>query len=512
MVRLAVGFAALLGINKVNPQNDGWGGDENSNDVEDLDGYYKDGDYYIYKGDGYEYGGTTSSGNTGTESTGQQYEYYYEYENNGDINPFENNGAFGDATRAKKKGPKKGKKKVVKKKPSNNNKPKPKPKMTAYEKELAKLKELQTNHFSALNDMESGKSDYDDDYYVDMAEIYKNNQLSKPKSTPKEPPKPMKAPSKPKVAQQQSQTNSRTSSQSSQGPKKTQKTPNDYNYEMYRVTSGLNAIMQAVKKIVPDLKSHFEEDNSDHYATVSLLGADDPNETEEITVPVDRTTGSIVDPNNMSQANRNLFDYDTMTCEELGICTTTTQNKKTVKQQQAVAYTTYADEWNYTFQELEIINLQNYGCWCPKLLRERCDSALMGRPIDDLDRVCRDWFRCKRCASLAPYHCPIKKDYVYDVTHFNSAGAISCEAIKDDSCAYYNCLCDSDMVLDIISNIGMLNVTGIGVDVEECVRGDDWGGHVIDSCCGEFPNVTPYSSEKFICVDGKVHDLTYYLG
>ena len=207
-------------------------------------------------------------------------------------------------------------------------------------------------------------------------------------------------------------------------------------------------------------------------------------------------------------------------CKTYGICNSTTKKQKKRKKTkinavnkkdvQAIASLSRTGI-DHEFTGIEVINLQNYGCWCPKLLREKMSDALMGHPLDGLDRVCRDWWRCKRCASLAPYHCPIKKDYVYDVTHFNNAGAISCEGVQNDDCAYYNCLCDSEMALDIVANINMLNVTNIGVDPEDCVRPENIGGHVIDSCCvnEDFPDARPYSSDRFICVDGQVKDLTY---
>lgn len=165
---------------------------------------------------------------------------------------------------------------------------------------------------------------------------------------------------------------------------------------------------------------------------------------------------------------------------------------------------------DHTFTEPEIIELQNYGCWCPKLLREKESDALMGRPLDGLDLACREWFRCRRCSSLDPYYCNIHKDYDYDLEFFNVGGRLSCESLVDagSPCEYYNCLCDAQMVINMMEKIGELDPLKVGIDNDQCVRKErEGGGSTIDSCCGAFPFAKPYASGEEICIDNEIVDL-----
>lgn len=342
--------------------------------------------------------------------------------------------------------------------------------------------------------------------------------VPKPDTTPKPAAQQLAAGQRPQAATETYvSSNSRPVSQSGHAILKAMDIPNNQNKEFYKVVNPLNAIQQAIVNVLPDVTNHLSEPNTDGIAVVKIVGADIQNQYDEVEYLADKTTHTVLSESSMLDAKKSLASDD---CKNYGICTSADyavdynkyekvkkkQNKKENLKFQSVARTGVDHE----FTGVEIIELQNYGCWCPKLLREKWTDALMGVPIDGLDKICRDWWRCKRCTSLDPYHCPMKMDYVYDVTHFNNAGALSCEGIEDD-CTYYNCLCDQDMALNIVSNMHLLNVTWIGVEPEECVRTDVVGGVEIDSCCGDtFPNVTPYGSAQYICVDGEVHDMVYY--
>ena len=421
--------------------------------------------------------------------------------------------------------------------------------MADWEIEIAKLNELQVQHQIAMNQMNnmvettttdipytllSLHSAFDEDAQTFGPGFDKiQTAMTEPVRDRPEPPKP---PTK---------------------TKQSMKKASEFDYQIYHVKNPINAITQALSHIIPDIQRHLTSPNSDHQPFVSLVSPVEGNTDdsfEEVEVLVDPVTGEILDSNSLDQAFENNELFGAMAgaerglidkyadCKDYGICNSTTKKQKKRKKSKInsvnkgqynkfvakIQRNDTAEEINNNnnqsgggdvsqemvedFTAIMLINLQQYGCWCPKLLMEKSSDALMGHPIDGLDKVCRDWFRCKRCASLEPYYCPIKKDYSYDVTHFNNAGAISCENIIDDDCAYYNCLCDSEMALDIVANIGLLDVQNIGIDVEDCVRPENVGGHVIDSCCvdGDFPFVKPYSSDDQICVAGQVKDLTYF--
>ena len=56
----------------------------------------------------------------------------------------------------------------------------------------------------------------------------------------------------------------------------------------------------------------------------------------------------------------------------------------------------------------KILELQNYGCWCPKLVKEKKSDALCGETVDVIDGYCHDWARCKKCTTLHPYYSKIQ--------------------------------------------------------------------------------------------------------
>ena len=74
---------------------------------------------------------------------------------------------------------------------------------------------------------------------------------------------------------------------------------------------------------------------------------------------------------------------------------------------------------------------------------------------------------------------------------------LMCDHLSGDDCAYNRCLCDKEMGEQIMCKMDTFTDIHVGVDVEDCPRHNDADYCAPDSCCGEFPNVTPWSTISF---------------
>lgn len=86
---------------------------------------------------------------------------------------------------------------------------------------------------------------------------------------------------------------------------------------------------------------------------------------------------------------------------------------------------------------VDFLNLANYGCWCQKTANEK---PMMGVPIDEMDRLCRDYNKCLRCADCDNDVTPFSAD-------LNSANcSLECHADDGDACGQAKCECTSEFV------------------------------------------------------------------
>ena len=51
--------------------------------------------------------------------------------------------------------------------------------------------------------------------------------------------------------------------------------------------------------------------------------------------------------------------------------------------------------------------LSNHGCWCAKIADQGPTSASLGgnQPVDELDQICKDWARARRCSRATGSSC-----------------------------------------------------------------------------------------------------------
>jgi len=157
--------------------------------------------------------------------------------------------------------------------------------------------------------------------------------------------------------------------------------------------------------------------------------------------------------------------------------------------------------------EFTVLKLHNYGCWCTIIGEKR--ECLKGKPQDPIDTFCRDWLACRRCTLFAPHYCGRedlhnKDENAYGLEFFQKiiGATFTCDHLSGDDCAYNRCLCDKEMGEQIMCKMDTFTDIHVGVDVEDCPRHNDADYCAPDSCCGEFPNVTPWSTTCHTCEDG----------
>jgi len=163
----------------------------------------------------------------------------------------------------------------------------------------------------------------------------------------------------------------------------------------------------------------------------------------------------------------------------------------------------------------------NYGCWCTKAYS---GDGHRGKPIDELDTVCRSWVRARNCEKVAvcdgeldlAYNPTITIDFVkFSQLIIANPGVVppeheyltvECENMTEctkNRCEYetYWALAMSRMLTDnLILGGAAVNAANENLDEDVCVKGS--GGVAADSCCGESPLWELFSSGSQSCVAG----------
>lgn len=171
--------------------------------------------------------------------------------------------------------------------------------------------------------------------------------------------------------------------------------------------------------------------------------------------------------------------------------------------------------------------MMNYGCHC--FPSNKSTVGGKGTPVDELDDACRTLYKCHKCVDIEhDSACQTDNgDYRYEIDPSDNSVTCTNDINKHENaqCKIDLCECESKFV-DNIYDIW------VGEDSTWSYNSDFWldskwvknvekGGQEIfdregtcvityqnieaDQCCGEFPNIVPYSSsEKNCCANGEV--------
>jgi len=125
----------------------------------------------------------------------------------------------------------------------------------------------------------------------------------------------------------------------------------------------------------------------------------------------------------------------------------------------------------------------NHGCWCPKI--EGHDHH-EGKPLDEMDRACRDWSKCIHCSGLVGgcASSDEEKPETFKVVYTGSE--YYCSDEENSSCGFDLCQCSLDWAVSLKSvidfnNAKVPNEEYQNVAKDQChvkrPRGDNFGGN-----------------------------------
>ena len=86
-----------------------------------------------------------------------------------------------------------------------------------------------------------------------------------------------------------------------------------------------------------------------------------------------------------------------------------------------------------------VSQLFNHGCWCAKLSNQPGSNLGGNKPVDELDQICKDWARARRCSREAGSACE-NADFTRPYEIEFSGNYHSCE--NADSCSSETCQID----------------------------------------------------------------------
>jgi hypothetical protein len=143
--------------------------------------------------------------------------------------------------------------------------------------------------------------------------------------------------------------------------------------------------------------------------------------------------------------------------------------------------------------------VQNYGCWCSKPFS---GDAFKGKPLDEVDSVCKAYSMCTRCSKLN--QCVGSDADAYSLTFVPSTDTYTC--VSDTECGLNKCECTGQLGValarSLIDNNFQLDAGNNNVLEAECQRGD--GSSFNDACCGNVPEWKPYNTVTHQCVAGEI--------
>lgn len=151
----------------------------------------------------------------------------------------------------------------------------------------------------------------------------------------------------------------------------------------------------------------------------------------------------------------------------------------------------------------------NHGCWCAKVSGSNPDFA--GEPVDDIDKLCKEWSSKRRCNGLIGGSCPtdVPQATDYFIERFSTGGvnlgsAYSCDTTVNlnDDCLLDSCYIDAYYAAAIYDYLAMnpgwseeLKTSGECSKLTGGAGSDPFGGSSIPGghgymCVGNAPDVS----------------------
>jgi hypothetical protein len=149
--------------------------------------------------------------------------------------------------------------------------------------------------------------------------------------------------------------------------------------------------------------------------------------------------------------------------------------------------------------------LPNYGCWCTQVYT---NNGQKGRPIDELDEVCRQWAKCKKCEVIEGCEGELDLNYSPTLAFDMATFTLVTECLDMNECTTNRCECDLFHIARISEIIatGDIDDSNSGLGASDChhAGGVDSGAPVQHACCGAAPTWKLYDQEQYTCNAGEL--------
>jgi len=143
--------------------------------------------------------------------------------------------------------------------------------------------------------------------------------------------------------------------------------------------------------------------------------------------------------------------------------------------------------------------VMGYGCWCSKPFT---GDAFKGKPLDEVDQICKSWSQCSRCNGLNGCTSGSNDEFSYTIS--GATSSYTCTAATE--CGLNKCKCAAELGLSLaqalISNNFQLDSGNNNVVEGACDRG--MGNSFTDACCGVSPTWKPFNTQSNQCLFGDV--------
>ena len=147
--------------------------------------------------------------------------------------------------------------------------------------------------------------------------------------------------------------------------------------------------------------------------------------------------------------------------------------------------------------------LPDYGCWCKHLYT---GNGWKGRPVDEVDEICRQWSKCRKCEEIT--QCEGDLDLNYTPTIAFDFATLTLVTTCDDmnECTTNRCECDLFHVakLSEIIATGTIDDSKSNLGIIDCHHGggSNSGVAVQHACCGVAPSWQLFDKNSKTCNGG----------
>ena len=150
--------------------------------------------------------------------------------------------------------------------------------------------------------------------------------------------------------------------------------------------------------------------------------------------------------------------------------------------------------------------LPDYGCWCKQVYT---NNGHKGRPVDEIDEICRQWAKCRKCEEIQSCTGELDVNYTPTLAFDATTFTLVTQCLGMNECTTNRCECDLFHVAKIseIVQTGVVTDENSNLGVSDCVHdgGVASSSQVQHACCGVAPTWVIYDQGQKSCTNGQLN-------